>query len=317
MILLLSGKDRFRLMRRRSELKQAFHEENPEGEIVTIDASADPLHVALRIADAGAADLFGASRLVDIEGAFDLSDEEKERIVAALGRTVASSRFLFVSDAPIKVKDPLGIFLKKQADSIEEFPILSPEESRAFLAAEARAVFPDVSFSRQASDRLIALHPGDAGSLSGYARTLASYRESGEISLADVERFVSGNPREKVFAALDALVSGDRGRAAALLLTESRADSGGVPKIFGLLAWQLRELLKVRGEVDRGVMRSADIAKATGIHPFVAGKLLARMQGFPLVRLRDGFSLLASLDADLKVGRVDPELALTLFVKKF
>lgn len=317
MIVLLSGKDRFRLIRRRSELKRAFREECPEGESVSIDATENPLHVAKRIADAGAADLFGAPRLVDIENAFGLSDDEKERICDALKGAIASSRFVFVSGGATKAKDPLASFLKKHADTAEEFPILSAEEARTFLTAEARTVSPDASFSRQAADRLVALFPGDSGSLSGYAKTLASYRESGEITLADVELFVSGNPREKVFAALDALVSGDRGRAASMLLEESRADSGGVPKLFGLVAWQLRELLKVRGECDRGMMRSADIAKATGMHPFVVGKLLSRMSGFPLARLRDGFSLLASLDSDLKVGRVDPELALTLFVKKF
>lgn len=317
MIVLLSGKDRFRLMRRRSELKRAFREECPDGESVSIYANEEPPHVAKRIADAGAADLFGAPRLVDIEGAFGLPDDEKERICDALKKAIASSRFVFTSDTAAKPRDPLASFLKKHADTVEEFPILSHEEAREFLAAEARTVSGDVSFSRSAADRLIALFPGDSASLSGYAKTLASYRQTGEIGLPDVELFVSGNPKEKVFAALDALVSGDRGKAIAMLLGESRADSGGVPKLFGLVAWQLRELLKVRGEHDRGVMRSADIAKATGMHPFVVGRLLSRMSGFPLARLRDGFSLLTSLDADLKVGRIDPDLALTLFVKKF
>ena len=317
MMIFLSGKDRFRLMRRRSELKQAFREECPEGETVSVDAAEDPLRAAKRLADAGAVDLFGATRFVDVGGAFSVADDEKERICDTLKGAVDSSRFLFVSDGSVKAKDPLAAFLKKHADITEEFPILSAEEARTFLTQEARTVSADVSFSRSAADRLIALFPGDSGTLSGYARTLTSYRESGEVSLEDVERFVSGNPREKVFAALDALVSGDRGKAATMLLEESRADSGGVPKLFGLLAWQLRELLKVRGECDRGVMRSADIAKATGMHPFVVGKLLSRMSGFSLARLRDGFSLLASLDSDLKVGRIDPELALTLFVKKF
>lgn len=317
MIIFLSGKDRFRLTRRRSELKRVFREEYPEGGLVRIDAAEDPLRVAERVADAGAADLFGAPRFVDVENAFGLSDDMKERIGEALSEAGTTARFLFVVDGVPKAKDPLASFLKRHADIAEDFPILSAEEARSFLTAEARAVSPDISFSRPAADRLVSLFPGDSGSLSGYAKTLASYREEGEIALADVELFVSGNPREKVFAALDALVAGERGRAASMLLEEARADSGGVPKLFGLVAWQLRELLKVRGECDRGVMRSADIARSTGMHPFVVGKLLSRMSGFPLTRLRDGFSLLASLDSDLKVGRIDPELALTLFVKKF
>lgn len=326
MIIFLSGKDRFRLMRRRAELKQAFREEYPEGEIVTIDAKDDPLHVAKRMADAGAADLFGASRLVDVENVFSVSenkkvsavsDDEKRKICEALGETAASSRFLFVSDGAAKAKDSLLLFLKKHADTVEEFPILSAEEARAFLAKEARSASPEVAFSRAAADRILSVCGTDSGRLSNVVTTLALYRESGEISLSDVELFVSGNPKEKVFAALDALVSGNRGRAAKLLLEESRADSGGVPKLFGLLAWQIRELLKVRGEYDRGLHTSADIARACGMHPFVVGKLVSKMSAFPLSRLKKGVELLASLDADMKSGRTDPELALTLFVKKF
>lgn len=317
MIFVLSGKDRFRLLRRRSDLKAEFFNEYPEGEYVALDVSLSPLSAARDIASASATDLFSANRMVEVEDAFDLPEDEKKKISVALAAAPPSVRFLFLSPSYGKSKDALGVFFGEHAKIKEEFPLLSREEARAFFLSEVRKSGCPVSCSRPACDRILSLYPDDSAALANLALTLSFYKEEGEITLADVELFLMGNPKEKVFVALDALLSGDRGGAVALLLREARIESGGVPKLFGLLAWQLRELLKIRGEYDAGNTRSADIAKSTGMHPFVAGKLISRIKDFPLSRLRKGFFLLSELDSDMKQGRADPELALTLFVQKF
>lgn len=304
-------------MRRRSALKAEFFKEYPEGEHVTLDVALSPLSAARDIASASATDLFSANRMVEIENAFDLPEDEKKKMCAVLAAAPLSVRFLFLSPSYGKSKDALAIFFGEQADAKEEFPLLSREEARAFFLSEVRESGCAVSCSKEACDRILSLYPDDSAALANLARILSFYKEAGEITLADVELFLMGNPKEKVFVALDALVSGDRAKAATLLLRESRIESGGVPKLFGLLAWQLRELLKIRGEYDAGNTRSADIAKSTGMHPFVAGKLIGRIQGFPLGRLRKGFFMLSELDSDMKQGRIEPELALTLFIQKF
>ncbi len=43
-------------------------------------------------------------------------------------------------------------------------------------------------------------------------------------------------------------------------------------------------------------------------------KLLHQINGFPLERIKSGFSLLADLDTRSKSGQIDPALALDMFV---
>jgi len=316
MIVLLSGKDRFRLVRRRTELKQGFLAKYPSGNVVIVDASVDSGSVAKKILEAGSADLFSSECLLDVREVLSLPDDEAMKVKESLKRLGEESSMIFSQAEQPKAKDKLFAFLKKHAGKVETFDPLSPREAESFIVSEARAVVSGISFSREALARIVSACGTDSGKLSSEVVKLALFKVEGEISVEDVDRFIRENPQEKVFVALDALVSGGRARALELLLREARADSGGVQKLFGLLAWQIRELFKVRGEYDRGNMRQDDIARSTGMNPFVVSKLLSKMGAFPLSRLKSGLSLLADLDADMKIGKIDPELALTLFVEK-
>jgi DNA polymerase III subunit delta len=316
MIVLLTGKDRFRLVRRRTELKKGFLAKYPSGNCIIIDASMETGSVSRKMLEAGSADLFSSESLLDVREALSLLDDEATAIRGVIKRLGDSASIIFTQIEAPKAKDKLFAYLKKNAGKVELFEPLSPREAESFVISEVKAVISNVAFSKPALAKFVSVCGADSAKLSSEAIKVAQFKGEGEVSSSDVDLFLRADPHEKVFAALDALVSGNRGRALELLLHEARADSGGVQKLFGLLAWQIRELFKVRGEYDRGNMRADDIARATGMNPFVVGKLLSRMGVFPLPRLKSGLSLLADLDADMKIGKIEPELALTLFVEK-
>ncbi|NTW30743.1 MAG: hypothetical protein HGA33_05675, partial [Candidatus Moranbacteria bacterium] len=288
MIVLLAGKDRFRIVRRRAELKKGFLAKYPSGTVAVIDASAGTESAARRILEAGSSDLFSSACLLDIREALSLPDEEALNVKDALKRLGDGVSMIFSQTEQPKVKDKLFAHLKKYAGKVEIFDELSLNEAEAFTLSEARSAMTGVSFSRSALTKIVSACGADSSRLSSEAAKLALFKGDGEVMPEDVDLFIGENPHEKVFVALDALVSGNRGRALELLLREARADSGGVQKLFGLLAWQIRELFKVRGEYDRGNRRADDIARATGMKPFVVGKLLSKMGAFPLTRLKSG-----------------------------
>lgn len=317
MIVFLHGKDLFRVVRRRTAMREAFWKKYPEGTIVTLDAEECGNGIVSAIVSAGAGDLFASVRLVDIRGACVLPEEVQEELIGYLRRIGDDFPVLFSEASAFAVtKSPLAAYLKKHAGKTEVIDTFKPGEAERFLEDELDRWSPDVAWSREVKRSVLSAVGTDSARLSSIVETLVAYGRDAEISVEDVAFFVRPDPTERVFDALDALIAGDRGRAASMLLRESRTDAGGVHKLFGLLAWQIRELFKVRGEYDRGVMRADDIARATGMKPFVAGKFLAKMGVFPLSRLRSGLALLADLDADMKTGRIEPELALTLFVEK-
>lgn len=316
MIVLVYGKDAFRVERRRSDLLWAFRRKYPDGEIVTIHADERELSLPSNIAAAASVDLFSSPRLVDVRGACVLSDDIQKSVVSAVKGLTGSASVLFSESTAPAAKHPLFAYLKKNAGTAESFDPLSPSAAMDFVATEGRISAPAVSFSHAALEKLVSGCGTDSARLSSEAAKIALYVGTGDVSVSDVDLFVRENPQQKVFDALDALMIGNRSRALDILLHESRADSGGVQKLFGLLAWQLRELFKVRGEYDTGNIRADDIARATGMKPYTVGRLISKMSLFPLSRLKSGLSLLADLDADMKNGRMDPELALIFFVER-
>lgn len=316
MIVLTHGKDAFRVVRRRTELREAFRKKYPDGTITVLDCSEHPEDVVSQIASAGAGDLFASKRLVDIREACTLSDDAQKELVAYLKMLDDESSLLFSeTTAPPATKNPVLAYLKKHAGKVEVYDALKPNEAERFFEAELKKISKEISLSRDAGQFIVSAIGSDSARLASLAETLALYKGKGEIFAEDVSLFVTPDPSTRVFDALDALLADDRGRAVSILLREARS-GGGVIKVFGLIAWQMRELFRVRGEYDRGNTRRDDIVRATGMKPFVAGKLLSRMGQFPLARLQSGLSLLALLDLDLKSGRIGDELALALFVEK-
>lgn len=254
---------------------------------------------------------------MDVRDACSASGEAQHEIVAFLKKADDSVSILFSeTTSPAVTKNPLFAYLKKHAERSEAFDTFSPAEAGRFFLSEVRSRSKAVTVRPDAVSKAVSSCKGDSAGLASLAETLVAFRGEDGISVADVELFVSEDPKEAVFDALDALLAGDRPRAMSVLLRASRRDAGGAVKIFGLLAWQMRVLFGVRGECDRGNFRADDIARATGMKPYAAGKLVPKMDVFPLSRLKSGLALLADLDAGMKTGRIGDEAALVAFVGK-
>lgn len=317
MIVFLYGKDPLRVVDRRSSIRDKFPKKYPGATVVTVEAGGkDGTAIAEAVLSAGADDLFSSKRLVDIRDACSMSEAAQDVVVSALKGVEDSSSLLFSeTNTPTFSKNPLAAYLKKHSDLVDSFSLLSVAESEKFFRSELSRYPGKVAVSREALSSVVTAAKGDSAMLSTMAATLSAFRDEGEIVSDDVSLFLSPDPEEKAFQALDALLSGDRARAVSVLLREAGND-GTALRVMGLLAWQVRELFRVREAYDRGVRHADDIARATGMKPFVAGKLLARIDRFPLSRLRNTVSLLADLDARVKSGHIGNELALVLFVGK-
>jgi DNA polymerase III delta subunit len=119
-----------------------------------------------------------------------------------------------------------------------------------------------------------------------------------------------------IFHALDALGRGDRKRALFLFRTETEKGEGVYP-VLSMCAWQVRRLLLVREAFDKGIRRATDIVSATKLPPFTVQKALSTIEYFPLMRIKNGLTLLSDIDTALKQGKADPETSLDIFVWKF
>ena len=143
------------------------------------------------------------------------------------------------------------------------------------------------------------------------AKLLAYVNWSRTVTVPDVEAVCVVTSEQSVFDFVDALANGN-GKAAQHLLhrlleTEDEfALWGMVVRQFRLLI-QAREILDGRGNKD-------DVARALGVHPFVAEKAAQQASRFSIESLEAIYHRLLSIDEKVKTSQVTLDLAMDTLV---
>jgi DNA polymerase-3 subunit delta len=143
------------------------------------------------------------------------------------------------------------------------------------------------------------------------AKLLAYVNWARPITSQDVEAVCIVTSQQSVFDFVDALSTGNGKSAQHLLhrLLESEdpfALWGMVVRQFRLLI-QAREILDGRGDKD-------DVARALGVHPFVAEKTTQQAARFSIESLEAIYRKLLNIDEGVKTSRVTLDLALDTLV---
>jgi len=136
------------------------------------------------------------------------------------------------------------------------------------------------------------------------------------INEHDVAMLTPYVPETNIFEMVDALAIGD-GHKALRLIHQALHDDPRDPGfgLFSMIVRQFRMLLMVREHLDTGGgSHNKVIAKALGVHPFVAGKISVQSRTFTIAQLDVIIKRLQKYDQDMKTGRIEARLALDLLV---
>ena len=132
-----------------------------------------------------------------------------------------------------------------------------------------------------------------------------------EINEEDVQLLTSQQQQTNVFDMIDAL-SNRRHEAAYRLLHQTLADEDPL-RVFGMITRQFRLLIQANELLSEGG-REEDIARELKQHPFVAKKLSQQARNFNFEQLKALYIQLQQYDADIKIGKIPPQVAMELFV---
>jgi len=143
------------------------------------------------------------------------------------------------------------------------------------------------------------------------SKLLAYVNWARQVKVTDVEAVCIVTSQQSVFDFVDALSNGNGKTAQHLLhrLLESEEPFtlwGMVVRQFRLLL-QAREILDGRGNKD-------DVARALGVHPFVAEKTTGQAAHFSIESLEAIYHRLLKIDEGVKTGQVTLELAMDTLV---
>lgn len=146
---------------------------------------------------------------------------------------------------------------------------------------------------------------------------LICYVDEGQpITEQDVAALTPYVPEANVFEMVDALARGN-GQLALQMIHRALHDNPRDPgfALFSMIVRQFRLLLMVREHLNTGGgPQNPVIAKALGVHPYVAGKISQQSRAFSIEQLDTILKRLQKYDQDMKTGRIEPRLALDLLV---
>lgn len=139
---------------------------------------------------------------------------------------------------------------------------------------------------------------------------LAAYKKS--ITEKDVVEMVAPDFHSDIFAVIDAIAKKDK-KSALKILNEHIENGESEIYLLTMIVYQFRNLLRVKS-LTEGETSPDSIAKKTGLHPFVVKKSLAAARLFSLDELKNIYRKLFDIDLKIKIGEIEPQTALNLFV---
>jgi DNA polymerase-3 subunit delta len=290
------------------------------------------LSVADLQAAADALPFMGSRRLVLVRGLLERcnprsGDRESrkalsEALVAYLPTAAPTTRLVFV-EGKLDKRNPVLKWATKWSREQKE-----PDQSaviREFVAPSAKAL-PEWlqrqmereggSLDRPGAVALASALTGEGDVDLRLAQAelvkLQTYAGDRAVTADDVELLVTPISIESIFAFVDALSARDGPTATTVL--HRYLDRNEPPlRILALVARQIRLITQARLLFEAGVPVS-EMNERLDVPPFVVRKLARQAQNFTLPFLAAALRRLRDIDTEIKTGRIDPVLALDLFV---
>ena len=140
---------------------------------------------------------------------------------------------------------------------------------------------------------------------------IAAYTgERGEIKTEDIEKVCTRSVKSRIFDLTDAISQRQTAQALQILngLVEQKEP---LPNIMAMVGRQMGLLLRVKKMEEK---KLPDMARVLGINPYIAGKIRKQAASFTMDQLKETMRKCVEMDQASKTGRMNPRLALDLFI---
>jgi DNA polymerase III delta subunit len=233
-------------------------------------------------------------RLVVLRAADRLREESQRGVLDLLDRLPAGTCFVLIAETPDMRRSLFAALAKRGA--LER---LEPESAEQFVGQVARELSLRLEPAAAAA---IAEHVGaDASRILGELEKLRLRFGQERIDVASALETIGGERTIAEFALSNALRSRDIGRAIGIL-RQGRLQGERIEMAIGLIASQLRSLLKARAMLEKGLSESAAIAALGG---YAARYVVAAARNYTVRELTRTIAGLSEVDLAAKTGGGD------------
>ncbi len=279
------------------------------------DLEVSPVDVILE--DALTMNLFADKKVIIIENAyiFGSSSDQKisDRFLEYFNTFNSSTYIIFELNAD-KV-DSRKKITKKISEIGKVFEVKKLETNDLFQIIEKRFKDNNYTISTELINYLVSLLNDNYENVNNELdKIFLLGKEDKNITKEDLDGLIIPSLDDDIFSLIDAITNKDKNKSIKLYQEFINRNEDMI-KIIYLLASKYRLMLQVRLLSDRGYLES-DIAKTMQIHPYRAKMVLREAYKYELSNLIKILKELDYLDRDIKLGNVDKNLALEVFLLK-
>lgn len=332
MIYVFHGSDEYGIAEAVKRLRQLLSEADPMADLNYSELDGRRLAVPELRLTADAMPFMGERRLVVVRGLLarcnpqggDKSGRQGlvEALKAWLPALAPTTRLVFW-EGRLEGNNPLLQWAEKQRTTgapaeqslvVKKFEAPKAAEMPRWLTARASAKGGAIAprAADALADALARDGSVDARLADSELEKLLTYAGPRPVEEQDVALLVTPVSLESIFKLMDAL-SDRNGPVATTLLHQFLANNEQPLRILALMVRQVRLLLQTRGLMDAGITGQALEARLP-VAPFIARKLGGQARRFSTPFLEAALRRLLEIDTEIKTGRIQPTLALDLFV---
>jgi len=258
------------------------------------------------------------SRLLIIKNLLKEGKKDTQEKTAEFLKKIPSSTVVFFQEDGLPDKRTVLYKRLNQPGKAQEYKLLEEEQLKRWIKKEVEGRGGEIESDAVA---LLAEYVGpDLWRMTNEINKLIAYRLSQKpeiINIEDVKLLVSPEIKSDIFKLIDAI--GAKNFRAAISEYEKLLKAGeNELYILSMIVYQFRNLLIVKDLIERSPRIDRwQIAKKTGLHPFVVQKTLYQIKNFTLDKLKEIYGALLDFDVAIKTGKMEGKTALVLAIAKF
>jgi DNA polymerase-3 subunit delta len=306
---LLAGKEAFLKREFLKELRESLFPKDPSDlNYQEFRAGSDALSAVLDFA--GTAPFLGEARLAVLWEVDELSDAEKETLLAYAGRPAPTGIVVAVSEEASAKKNE---FLRKFSEKAKLIACYPPFERDLPQWIGARAKKKGIRLEAGAAELLSDRAGKDLASLDSALEQAAVYASPRTlVTLKDLDGLLGRSIQADVFELADAIL--DRNAKRAFAIVEALLGEGARAfEIVPVLASQFDRLKRGSALLAEGRSQQ-EIGADLRIHSFFLDKFMRQARRAPAGKASEIFRKLLDCDEAIKTSRLSDALALERFV---